>query len=106
MSHAPRNYSLVDPGDVHDVATNAERLGVLLTVAVELARVVGGWIPRNSELPEKLALGKMTFEDADAAAAIAARLHELRVSEDDLDRLRRRTTGTLKALEHAESPHA
>lgn len=106
MSGTPRNYSLVNPGDVHDVATNAQRLGVLFTVSVELARVIGGWICRSPELPEKLALGKMTFEDADAASAIDTRLRELRLSEDDLDKLRRRTTKALKGLEHAESPHA
>lgn len=105
MSEA-RNYSLVHPEDVHDVATNAERLGVLFTVSVELARVIGGWIPRTAELPEKLALGKMTFEDADAAAALDVRLQELRLSGHDVDALRRRTSRALSALERAGSAHA
>ena len=106
MSHGPRNYSLVDPGDVHDVATNAQRLGVLFSVSVELSRLIGGWIPRSPELPEKLALGKLTFEDADAAAALETRLRELRLSEGEVEALRRRTSPALLALERAESGHA
>jgi uncharacterized ferritin-like protein (DUF455 family) len=106
MSQVPRDYSLVDPGELHDVVTNARRLGVLYTVTVELARLLGGWIPRTPELPEKLAMGLMAFEDADAAALLENRLHELRMSEEATDRLRRRTAGALKALETTDDPGA
>jgi uncharacterized ferritin-like protein (DUF455 family) len=106
MSQAPRDYSLVNPGEVHDVVTNAQRLGVLYTVTVELARLIGGWIPRTPELPEKLALGVMVFEDAEAAALLENRLHELRLSAEETDRLRRRTAHALKALETTDDPSA
>jgi uncharacterized ferritin-like protein (DUF455 family) len=106
MSQVPRDYSLVNPGEVHDVATNAQRVGVLYTVAAELARLLGGWIPRTPELPEKLAMGLMLFEDADAAHALEDRLRELRLSDEEIDRLRRRTAQALKALESTNDPHA
>jgi uncharacterized ferritin-like protein (DUF455 family) len=106
MSQAPLDYSLVNPSGAHDVATNAKRLGVLYTVAVELARLVGGWIPRTPELPEKLALGLIVFEDAEAAYALESRLRELRVSDEEIDALRRRTAPALNRLEHAEDPAA
>lgn len=106
MSQAPRDYSLVNPGDAHDVATNAQRLGVLYTVMVELARLIGGWIPRTPELPEKLALGLMVFEDAEAAYALETRLGELRVSDEQVADLRRRTAAGLKALEHVDDAPA
>jgi uncharacterized ferritin-like protein (DUF455 family) len=106
MSNAPRDYSLVNPGDLHDVATNARRLGVLYSVTVELARLLGGWIPRTPELAEKLALGLMLFEDAEAAASLEKRLDELRLSGEEVGRLRRRTAGALKVLEATGDPSA
>ena len=33
MSHAPFDYTLVHPGEAHDVATNARRVGVLCAAA-------------------------------------------------------------------------
>lgn len=106
MSQAPRDYTLVNPGDVHDVVTNAQRLGVLYSVTVELARLVGGWIPRTPELAEKLAMGLMVFEDAEAAMALETRLNELRLSEEQIDVLRRRTAPAFKAIETVDDPYA
>jgi uncharacterized protein DUF455 len=106
MSQTPRDYSLVNPGEAHDVATNARRLGVLYTVVVEQSRLLGRWIPRTPELPEKLALGAMVFEDAEAAFVLEERLRELRVSDEEIEALRRRTAPALKALEGTDDPSA
>jgi hypothetical protein len=106
MSQVPRDYSLVNPGEVHDVVTNARRVGVLYTVAVELSRLLAAWIPRTPELPEKLAMGMMVFEDAEAAHALQNRLRELRLADAEIDTLRRRTADALKALEATSDPAA
>jgi hypothetical protein len=106
MSQAALNYCRATPGFMHDVETNARRLGVLYTVEVELARLLGRWIPATPELPEKLTLARLVFEDADHARRIEARLAELRVGDDRLAQLRRRTAEGLRQLERAGDPHA
>jgi len=104
MSQAVKDYRRVAPERMHDVRANARRLGVLYSVEVELARLVGGWIPRIPEHPEKLALGRMLYEDADHARLLEQRLLELMIPADALDDLRRRTAPGLVALERAASP--
>lgn len=104
MSQSVKSYTPVERDRMHDVRQNARRLGVLYTVEVEVARLVGGWIPRIREHAEKLALGKMLYEDADHARALEQRLLELMVAPATLDDLRRRSAPGLVALERAESP--
>jgi uncharacterized ferritin-like protein (DUF455 family)/tRNA isopentenyl-2-thiomethyl-A-37 hydroxylase MiaE len=105
MSHSALNYRRTTPGFMHDVQTNARRLGILYTVEVELARVLGRWIPATPELPEKLTLARLLFEDADHARLIEARLAELRVSDTELSAFRRRTAEGLREVEQADDPH-
>ena len=104
MSQSVKRYTRVEPDRMHDVRQNAHRLGVLYTVEVEVARLVGGWIPRIPEHAEKLALGKILYEDADHARALEQRLLELMVAPATLDDLRRRSAPGLVALEGVESP--
>lgn len=104
MTHALKDYRRVEPERMHDVRANARRLGILYTVEVEIARLVGGWIPRIPEHSEKLALGQMLYEDADHARQLEQRLLELMVAPDSLEDLRRRSAPVLVALERAESP--
>jgi hypothetical protein len=106
MSEMVRDYSRVVPTEYHDVAQNARRLAVLHSVCVELTRLTGGWIERTPELPEKLALGFITFEDAEAAADLEGRLRELRASDAEIEANLRRTARALVALERAEDCHA
>lgn len=56
------------------------------------------------ELPEKLTLGRICFDDADHARAIGKRLAELRVEPDAIAALRTRTAPALKQLERVEDP--
>lgn len=104
MSQSVKNDTRVEPGRMHDVRQNARRLGVLYTVEVEVARLVGGWIPRVREHAEKLALGKILYEDAEHARLLDQRLLELMLAPADVDDLRRRSAPGLVALERAESP--
>jgi len=104
VSQSVKRYTRVEPDRMHDVRQNAHRLGVLYTVEVEVARLVGGWIPRIPEHAEKLALGKILYEDADHARALEQRLLELMVAPATLDDLRRRSAPGLVALEGVESP--
>jgi uncharacterized ferritin-like protein (DUF455 family) len=106
MATSALNYRRTTPGFMHDVETNARRLGILYSMEVELARLLGRWIPATPELPEKLTLGRLVFEDADHARLIEARLAELRTGEDELGALRRRTAAGLRTLEQADDPHA
>lgn len=76
---------------------NARTLAVFYTVEVELARLVGSWIARTPELPEKLTLARVLYEDADHARLLGQRLLELRVPESRLETLRRRTAPIFQA---------
>lgn len=88
----------------HDVATNARRVAGLYSIEVGLAALIGGWVPRTPELPPKLALARMVYEDAEHAQRLEERLGELRVAGDEVEALRRRVPAALMALERAASP--
>ncbi|MGI9657302.1 MAG: ferritin-like domain-containing protein, partial [Gaiellaceae bacterium] len=104
MSQVIKNYSRVAPERMHDVRANAHGLGILYTVEVELCRLVGCWIARTPELPEKMLLGRILYEDAEHAERLEKRLIELRVAPDKLPELRQRTAGILLELERAPDP--
>ncbi len=104
MSRAVKDFRRIGPESWHDVRANATRLGVLYTVEVELARLVGGWIARMPELSEKIAFAKVVYEDAEHAALLEARLLELRLAGPEIDLLRRRTAPILTELERADDP--
>lgn len=99
MSTSARNYTRRDPTQMHDVRDNARKLAILYTVEVEIARLVGLWIPKIREMPEKLWLGQMLYEDAEHAMWIEKRLEELRLLPSAIANFRRRTTPMFKALE-------
>jgi 1,2-phenylacetyl-CoA epoxidase catalytic subunit len=99
MASMVKNYRRTQPDRLHDVRENARKVGVLYSVEVELTRLVGAWIARTPELPEKLALARMLYEDADHARLLGQRLLELRVAESRLDSLSRRTAPAFKTLE-------
>jgi uncharacterized ferritin-like protein (DUF455 family) len=101
-----RNYRRSAPEALHDVRENARKLSILYTVEVELARLVGSWIARTPELPEKLTLARVLYEDADHARLLGQRLLELRVPESRLETLRRRTAPMFQKLERAGDPAA
>lgn len=101
-----KNYRRVSPDHLHDVRENARKIAILYSVEVELARLVGGWIPRTPELPEKLILARILFEDADHARVLGDRLLELRISTAKVEELRQRTAPILKSLEALDDPHA
>jgi uncharacterized ferritin-like protein (DUF455 family) len=100
-----KQYRRVRPEYFHDVKENAQRLGVLYSVEVELARLVGGWIVRMPTLPEKMMLGKVCFEDAEHAGRLEERLTELRLSVRDVEGLRTRTFPAAIELERTENPY-
>jgi uncharacterized ferritin-like protein (DUF455 family) len=104
MSMTAKNYSLRNPEDLHDVRANARKLAILYTVEVELARLIGFWIPKIREMPEKLWLGRVLFEDAEHAMWIEKRLEELRVPLATIATLRQRTAPIFKALEETDDP--
>lgn len=106
MSRTFQDFRRIGPNDWHDVRTNSTRLGVLYTLEVELARLLGGWIARMPELSEKIAFAKVVYEDAEHAALLEARLLELRVAEGEVAELRRRTAPIFTRLERAESEWA
>jgi uncharacterized ferritin-like protein (DUF455 family) len=106
MTVTGRDYTRRDPTAMHDVRENARKLAVLYTVEVEIARLLGSWIPKVRELPEKLWLGRMLHEEAEHAMWIEKRLEELRVSAASIAGFRKRTAPLLKALEAVESPGA
>jgi hypothetical protein len=66
---------------LHDVYENARKLAVLYTIEVEVARLIGRWIPTIPHIGGKLLLGRLIFEDAEHAGWLEARLVELRVPE-------------------------
>lgn len=105
MSTMIKNYRRVSPDHLHDVRENARKIAILYSVEVEVARLVGGWIPRTPELPEKLMLARILFEDADHARVLGHRLLELRVAPSKVDELRQRTAPILKSLEVLDDPH-
>src|SRR5690242_3560850 len=83
----------------HDVRENARKLAILYTIEVEVARLIGRWIPTVPNINEKLLLGRLIFEDAEHAAWLEARLLELRVPGSRLRTFRERTCRALKMLE-------
>jgi hypothetical protein len=89
---------------LHDVHENARKLAILYTIEVEVARLIGRWIPTIPDINEKLLLGRLIFEDAEHAAWLEARLLELRVPEARLRTFRERTCKGLKMLEEAPRP--
>ncbi len=99
MTSMIKNYRRARPDAMHDVRENARKVAILYSVEVELARLVGAWIARTPELPEKLALARVLYEDADHARLLGQRLLELRVAESRLDSLRRRTVPAFQTLE-------
>lgn len=99
-----KDYRAIGPETWHDVRTNAQRLGVLYSLEVELARLVGGWVARVPELGDKIALARIVYEDAEHAALLEQRLLELRVAETELADLRHRTVPVLLRLELADDP--
>ena len=103
MSQVIKNYSRVVPERMHDVRANAHGLGILYTIEVELSRLVGCWIAQTPELPEKMLLGRILYEDAEHAERLERRLVELRVAPDRLPALRERTAGALRELERSET---
>jgi Protein of unknown function (DUF455) len=101
-----KNYGRPDPARLLDVRSNASQLATLYTVEVELARLAGGWVARLPELPEKLLLGRITFEDADHAQLLERRLLELRSEPEAIEAFRRRGAAALLALERLAEPRA
>lgn len=104
MTAMAKNYRRTSPGMLHDVRENARKVAILYTVEVELTRLVGAWIARTPELPEKLSLSRVLYEDADHARLLGQRLLELRVAETRLEALRRRTAPAFKWLETLDDP--
>jgi uncharacterized ferritin-like protein (DUF455 family) len=98
------DYVTTAPGFVHDVETNARRLGFLYSLEVEMSRLVGSWIHRSPELPEKLLLGRVLYEDADHALSLEGRMRELRVSDEAFEAMRLRTCPAFKILENLSDP--
>src|ERR1700739_1601431 len=47
-----------DLSKLHDVHENARKLAILYTIEVEVARLIGRWIPTIPNLDEKLLLGR------------------------------------------------
>jgi len=100
------DYVSASPGFVHDVETNARRLGFLYSLEVGLSRLVGSWIHRTPELPEKLLLGRVLYEDADHALSLEGRMRELRVPDKAFGAMRQRTCAAFKILEHLPDPQS
>jgi uncharacterized ferritin-like protein (DUF455 family) len=106
MTMTAKNYTRRDPTAMHDVRENARKLAILYTVEVEVARLIGLWLPKVREIPEKLSLGQMLYEDAEHAHWIEKRLEELRVPPATIDGFRKRTAPLFKALERAEDANS
>lgn len=104
MSLMTKNYTRRTPSDLHDVRENARKLSILYTVEVEVARLTGLWLPKIREIPEKLWLGRMLYEDAEHAMWIEKRLEELRVAPGTIATLRQRTASVFKQLEDTDDP--
>jgi uncharacterized ferritin-like protein (DUF455 family) len=106
MTVNAKNYTRRDPTAMHDVRENARKLAIFYTVEVEVARLAGLWLPKVRELPEKLWLGQMLYEDAEHAMWIEKRLEELRVPAATIAGFRRRTAPLFKALEQTQDADA
>ncbi|MBO0784067.1 MAG: DUF455 family protein [Ktedonobacteraceae bacterium] len=106
MAQAYLDYKQVRPRTFLTVHTNAQRLAALYSLEVELTRLIGSWIPRTPEFPEKLTLGRMVYEDACHASLLEARFGELRVAQESRDLFRRRSVDGLLQLEHLDDAHA
>jgi uncharacterized ferritin-like protein (DUF455 family) len=104
MAFAAKDYTRIDPNRMHDVRTNSSKLSVLYTVEVECARLIGAWIPRISEIPVKLALARMMFEDAEHASWLEQRLGELRVADQKIKTFRSRSAPALLLLDSVTDP--
>jgi hypothetical protein len=104
MTTMIKNYRRLAPEHLHDVRENARKLAVLYSVEVELARLVGSWIARTPELPEKLMLARVLHEDADHARLLGERLLELRVPRERLESLRHRSAPIFGELETLDDP--
>ncbi|EKF40787.1 ferritin-like domain-containing protein [Nitratireductor indicus] len=104
MTTTAKNYTRRDPVELHDVRENARKLAILYTVEVEIARLAGLWLPKIREMPEKLWLGRMLYEDAEHAMWIEKRLEELRVPPDLVATFRTRTAPAFKAMEETDDP--
>ena len=105
MAHTTKNYRRVEPDHIHDVRSNALGLGGLYSIEVELARLIGQWIARFPEFPEKLSLAEIVYEEAVHAQMLEDRLLELRTNEDELVHLRSRTAPVLLHLEQLDDPY-
>lgn len=106
MEGVAKNYTRRNPTELHDVRENARKLMILYTAEVEIARLTGLWIPKVREIPEKLFLGQMLYEDAEHALWIEKRLEELRIAPAKIADLRRRTTPMFQQLEATDDPDA
>lgn len=104
MTAMVKNYRRPSPELLHDVHENARKLSILYTVEVELARLIGSWIARTPELPEKLTLARVLYEDAEHAQLLGQRLLELRVPEARLESLRCRSAPVFARLERLDDP--
>lgn len=100
------DYVTATPGRVHDVESNARRLGFLYSLEVGISRLIGSWILRAPELPEKLLLARVLFEDADHALSLESRMRELRVPEEAFSAMRQRTCRAFKVLEETTDAEA
>lgn len=104
MTVTATNYTRRNPNELHDVRENARKLSILYTVEVELSRLIGFWLPKIREMPEKLWLGRVLYEDAEHAMWIEKRLGELRVAPEVIQSLRERTVPIFKTLEETDDP--
>jgi uncharacterized ferritin-like protein (DUF455 family) len=105
MTNTTKNYRRVNLDHIHDVKSNALGLGGLYSIEVELARLMGQWIARFPEFPEKLSLAEMIYEEAMHAQMLEERLLELRTNAGDVVHLRARTTSVFKHLEQLDDPN-
>ena len=105
MTNTTKNYRRVNLDHIHDVKSNALGLGGLYSIEVELARLMGQWIARFPEFPEKLSLAEMIYEEAMHAQILEERLLELRTNAGDVVHLRTRTIPAFKHLEQLDDPN-
>ena len=84
MTNTTKNYRRVNLDHIHDVKSNALGLGGLYSIEVELARLMGQWIARFPEFPEKLSFAEMIYEEAVHAQMLEERLLELRTNAQDV----------------------
>ena len=104
MTNTTKNYRRVNPDHIHDVRTNALGLGGLYSIEVEITRLIGQWIAKFPEFPEKLSLAEMIYEEAMHAQMLEDRLLELRTNEEDVAHLRVRSAPVFKHLEQLDDP--